>query len=327
MSKRLWEDLKGFSANKEVLEIENSILKKLNKNEKCYTKELNFNNNIFLYKSDYLLENDIKQEMLHKIDGIAFTITLEGEMKLKSQLKEKEFFSRESYINMHLISQDNIYHEMPKRSSYKSLSFILKDEFLQKVLPEDSLKEEFFKSLQNSYFSKELCNKKMDAKMSLLANEIYFSPLTGELNQLYLESKTLEIIHSCLNNIPQKESNVSSKGIKFSQYDINALYEAKSILLENLENPPSIEDLSKVVKLNDFKLQLGFKKFFNLSPYAYLLEERMQKSKHLLMDSEFNINEIALMVGYSYAQNFSNAFYKRFGLRPKELMKTRKYYF
>jgi len=53
----------------------------------------------------------------------------------------------------------------------------------------------------------------------------------------------------------------------------------------------------------------------------------MQKAKILLKESEYNINEIALLVGYSYAQNFSNAFLKRFGIRPKEIMKTRKYYY
>ena len=327
MSKGFLSSFKGFSNENEVFSTEKTILKRIDENGKCNLSEINFNDTVFLYRSDYLLKTEIKQEMVHKIDGVAFTVGLEGTMKLKSQLSNKEFFSKKSHINMHLISEDSIYHEVPKNNSYKALSFILKKQFLEKVLPENKLKEQIFSSLQESYFSKELCNIKMDTKMSFLANEIYSSPMVGKLNQLYLESKALEVIYNCLNSFSQNESNTDSNGIKFSQYDIEALHKARKVLLENMSNPPSIEELSKIVKLNDFKLQLGFKKFFNLTPYAFLLEERMQKAKVLLEQSEYNINEIALIVGYSYAQNFSNAFFKRFGMRPKELMKTRKYYY
>ena len=53
----------------------------------------------------------------------------------------------------------------------------------------------------------------------------------------------------------------------------------------------------------------------------------MQEAKKLLEQSEYDINEIALKTGYKYSYNFSNAFIKRFGIRPKDLMKNRKYYY
>ncbi|MCH9812652.1 MAG: hypothetical protein K0U47_01775 [Epsilonproteobacteria bacterium] len=46
----------------------------------------------------------------------------------------------------------------------------------------------------------------------------------------------------------------------------------------------------------------------------------------MLQDSYLNVNEISQQIGYKYTQNFSNAFYKRFGVRPKELMKSRNNY-
>ncbi|WP_419782558.1 helix-turn-helix domain-containing protein [Malaciobacter marinus] len=327
MCKKLWGSFKGFSDEKEFLNTEKNITEEFDKEGKCNLNEINFNDIVFLYKSDYLLKNEIKQDSTHKIDGIAFTLGLEGEMKLKSHITEEQFSSKKSYINLHLISQDCIYHEISKNSSYKALSFILKKDFLQKILPEDNFKEYVFNALEKNSFNEILYNSLMDIKMSFLANEIYKSPMIGKLDQLYLESKTLEVIYHCLNTFSQSKSDKDLSGIKFSQYDINALNKAKKILLENMHKPPSIEELSKIVKLNDFKLQFGFKIFFNLTPYSFLLEERMQKAKILLKESEYNINEIALLVGYSYAQNFSNAFLKRFGIRPKEIMKTRKYYY
>ncbi len=53
----------------------------------------------------------------------------------------------------------------------------------------------------------------------------------------------------------------------------------------------------------------------------------MIEAKRLLELSEYNINEIALKVGYRHSCNFTTAFLKRFGVRPKDVMKSRKYYY
>lgn len=312
----------------------NNKLEAINTNAKgkYNISKISFNENIFVYKSHSLLQESIQRSSLHAIDGIAFEIGIKGATYSKSLIFGHEFFSQESYMNIHLISQDNISHEIPKNTDNKALHFVLKKSFLEKVLPNSLFKDDVLKSLQNHYFNKTLAHIKMNSKIHYLANELFFSSLTGEMNQLYFESKTLEIIYHCLhifcnNKDTCKFHSDVSNGIKFTKYDIDALNKAKIILLENLQSPPNIATLSKIVKLNDFKLQIGFKKLFNLTPYACLLEERMQQAKILLETSELNINEISIMVGYTYAQNFSNAFFKRFGIRPKELMKNRKYYY
>ena len=58
-----------------------------------------------------------------------------------------------------------------------------------------------------------------------------------------------------------------------------------------------------------------------------ILEHKMIHAKQLLETSEFSILEIANFVGYKYQQSFSNAFFQFFGLRPKDVMKSRNYYY
>ena len=94
-----------------------------------------------------------------------------------------------------------------------------------------------------------------------------------------------------------------------------------------MKNPPSIIELSRQVKLNEFKLKHGFKKAFNTTPYNFLLEYKLQEAKQMLKDGDMNVSEVAFELGYKQVHGFSNAFYKRFGIRPKDIMKTSKYYY
>ncbi|MCH9812657.1 MAG: AraC family transcriptional regulator [Epsilonproteobacteria bacterium] len=55
--------------------------------------------------------------------------------------------------------------------------------------------------------------------------------------------------------------------------------------------------MSKRVKLNEFKLKTGFKKIFEMTPYGMLFVHRMNYGKYLLEKSEYNIKEIAAIVG------------------------------
>jgi len=165
----------------------------------------------------------------------------------------------------------------------------------------------------------------MKLKTQTLAYDILNSPYTNKLDKLYIESKVLELIHNELATLlSEKDENTT---IKFSKQDKEAIYHAREILLNSLSNPPSMKELAKIVAINDLKLKMGFRKFFNQTPYSISLEYRLQEAKKLLQTSEMNINEIAEHIGYKHATNFSNIFYKKFGIRPKELMKSRKYYY
>ena len=108
--------------------------------------------------------------------------------------------------------------------------------------------------------------------------------------------------------------------------DIEALHAIKSLIMQDKRNF-SINELSKKTAMNQTKLKYGFKELFNTTPGNMMLEARMYEAKRLLEKSECSVTEIAQITGYKYIQNFSNAFMKFFGTNPKEVMKSRKYYY
>jgi len=160
-----------------------------------------------------------------------------------------------------------------------------------------------------------------------LINDILFSHFYGELNSIFIQSKVLEIIFLEFQNLFSDENLISSvNSLKLDEKDIYAIKKAKEILIQNMKNPPSIIELAKKAKINDFKLKAGFKKVFNKTPYGLLLDYKMSIARKLLTTGDMNVNEVSKYIGYKYSQNFSTAFSKKFGILPKDVMKTKKYY-
>lgn len=61
-----------------------------------------------------------------------------------------------------------------------------------------------------------------------------------------------------------------------------------------------------------------FKEFTQMTPNQYIIRARLSKAKNLLLDSNYNICEIAAMVGYDNPLYFSHIFKKYIGVTPTE---------
>jgi AraC-like DNA-binding protein len=60
----------------------------------------------------------------------------------------------------------------------------------------------------------------------------------------------------------------------------------------------------------------AFTKSFQMSPYRWLLNQRLQKAKTLLMDSNESLADVACECGFCDQSHLSHAFSRRFGLSP-----------
>lgn len=139
--------------------------------------------------------------------------------------------------------------------------------------------------------------------------------ISSLLRFIYLESKAKEIVTLTLENEVIKRKDTTRK-IKLNKSDLSKMYLVKKIMIENMENPPSILELSKMVGLNTYKLKVGFKEMFGTTIFGYLRDIRMEKARLLLENHELNINEIANEVGYSNPSHFATAFRKKYDVTP-----------
>jgi AraC-like DNA-binding protein len=162
-------------------------------------------------------------------------------------------------------------------------------------------------------------------KQKVLLNELSISSLMdNKLKEIYIESKLLDLVYISVNEYNNK---ANKNDIALSSQDISSLKKAKTILIENMTNPPSLKELSYKSAINEFKLKKGFKQLFGNTVFGYLQEYRLNEAKALLESNEINIGEASSLVGYKSISHFSKIFKEHFGITPIEIKKEqRKFY-
>ncbi|MCT7609392.1 AraC family transcriptional regulator [Aliarcobacter butzleri] len=280
------------------------------------------NDDIYLFKTHAQANKDFSIQTNSKVDSLFINIILDGKVQYQSNTDDKieTFKKNDTYIKY--IDEADSMTALDKNSFSKGLAISIKNEFLEKQLSTYSYLLDKIKT-SSSFIHR------VDNSLNIkLANELFNSPFTNELHNIYLQSKVLEIIYNQIKEFEKcfckKECNCEK--IKLSNEDIQALYKARDIILLT-HDFPDLSTLARKVAINEFKLKFGFKKLFNTTVGQMILEHKMIHAKQLLETSEFSIAEIANFVGYKYQQSFSNAFFQFFGLRPKDVMKSRNYYY
>ena len=155
----------------------------------------------------------------------------------------------------------------------------------------------------------------MTPEMQNAVSKIFKTAYTGTLRKMFLQSQITELLTHFFAHISENKKEI----IKASEKE--KLYNAKDIISNNIATPPSLNELSKMIGLNNNKLKKNFKELFGVPVFKYLQNERLDKAHELLRNSEMNIQEVSWFVGYESVSSFSNAFLKKFGFRPSEVSK------
>ncbi|TVP59972.1 MAG: AraC family transcriptional regulator [Nodularia sp. (in: Bacteria)] len=153
-------------------------------------------------------------------------------------------------------------------------------------------------------------------EMQLALQQILRCPYQGVTKKVYLESKVLEILALMLEQeIELQRGKVCPLSLKHD--DLDRIHQAKKILLQRLDNPPSLIELARQVGLNDYTLKRGFRQVFGKTVFSYLHDYRLEQAQQLLARSEMKVTEIAGVIGFDSRSYFAAAFRKKFGMGPK----------
>ena len=84
-----------------------------------------------------------------------------------------------------------------------------------------------------------------------------------------------------------------------------------------LDHEIVLADLAKIVGLSQFHFGRLFKQSMGLSPYQYLLQQRIERAKKLLKHTDKSLSEIALSCGFNSHSHFGRKFRQLTGTTPK----------
>jgi AraC-like DNA-binding protein len=150
-----------------------------------------------------------------------------------------------------------------------------------------------------------------------VVRQILDHPYKGDLQQLFLLSKSIELLVLCAESCNLATTNAATKDpfIK-SPADKEKLVAVRDLINQRLDSPPNLSEIARTVGLNEFKLKRGFKEMFRTTVFGYLTEQRLLLARQTLLDTRKTAAEIAYELGYSTPQHFNNAFKRRFGDTP-----------
>ena len=308
MSKVYLKDLISLNCNSQNNVIKNSFPNKLGID---YMEKIHLQDGLLFLKTNYNLLKPIFLEAQQNERKFVITISLKGNTTYINSSDKKIIPFKEGFTTISLFENTHGFREFKDKQINQ----------VRLVLSESFLKRNFQKSLVEKYFFNKQNLQLLDFSLTsiqsqFLINDILNCKLVGELETIYKQGKIFELLSLEISKLEKNKEEIF-----LDNYDKNAILKAKEILLNNLQNPPSIVALARDVHLSEVKQKKGFKQLYKASPYQLLLTHKMHIAKNMLESGEYNINEIALQVGYKFANNFTNAFFKEFKILPKDILK------
>jgi transcriptional regulator GlxA family with amidase domain len=87
---------------------------------------------------------------------------------------------------------------------------------------------------------------------------------------------------------------------------------------ERLEGPLRVDDLAAAAKLSPAHFRRAFSISFGMSPYAFVMQQRIERAQTLLLAAEHEMGDIAFACGLSDQAHFSRLFRRFVGTTPSQ---------
>jgi len=137
---------------------------------------------------------------------------------------------------------------------------------------------------------------------------------------------TVEIV---LNNFKYKKIDITrSSANPFLDENPYIIKRVIEYISENISEKIEISTLAKIANWTEQHFIRVFTKHLKHTPYQYVLQQKIEKSKILLKETNISIGNIAFDLGFNSYSNFSVAFKKETGKTPntyRNEMKAKKF--
>lgn len=145
-----------------------------------------------------------------------------------------------------------------------------------------------------------------------LVDSLRNCPVFNPAREMWFRSKALEVA-SLLFFRPAEGELLCTRTQRLARERVE---KAKAILKEQMQNPPSLEELARMVSCSSFYLSRQFAQAGGMTMQQYLRQIRMERAAELLRTGKCNVTEAAMEVGYNSLSHFSSSFHETFGCCP-----------
>jgi len=156
---------------------------------------------------------------------------------------------------------------------------------------------------------------KSDFRLKCLL-QLLAADMLGESHgeKMYIDSLVdATLIHLTRNYV------IESEGAGHGETQLNAiqLEKVRQHVFDYVDTPLSVADLAKVVDLEPHEFPRAFRSATGITPYQYVLKERIEWAQHLLRTTDLSLAEVSLAVGFSSQSHFTRTFGKQKLMTPQ----------
>lgn len=281
-----------------------------------YSNIFNFDEDLSYIETSYTPSKNLC--ILNQVDTheprIVVTIGLKGHSRFCDQKGEVVSFDK-GYTSIATFNSSIGERQYEANKAITQLRLSMNKKWLDRHFGENKFQHLFTKNGLKQLSHRPISHQGISAAQQLLKCNV-----SKEVKQLFMQGQAMTLLATELSPLCADETKGSTC---YKAKDQKIALLAQDILQAEFKNPPSVEELSRRVGVNQFKLKQLFHAFFNNTPYGLLLDIRMQKAYELLEKTRCHVNIAADFVGYSHASNFSAAFIKYYGVSPKIISKDK----
>ena len=161
---------------------------------------------------------------------------------------------------------------------------------------------------------------KINPSMAVVLNQLISFNLNSSIKTLYIKGKAYELLSLFFNR--SEDADIEQCPYLVDEVNVAKLKKAKDIMIANMAEPPTLQELADEIDLSLKKLKEGFKQIYGDSVFSFLFDYKMEVARKLLESGNYNVNEVGLKVGYSTGSHFIAAFKKKFGTTPKKYIQA-----
>lgn len=163
-------------------------------------------------------------------------------------------------------------------------------------------------------------DKELSPNEIVVLNQLFHYGLHSSLEKLYTRGKVYELISLYFH----RNDTEGAQNCPFLEDEANVekIQKAKKIVIDNMTEPPTLNELANIINLPLQQLKDGFKHIYGETVFAFLFNYKMEYARKLLATKKYNIAETSFEVGYSTPSHFIAAFKKKFGATPKKYMSS-----
>ncbi|MFS2005193.1 response regulator [Duganella sp. CT11-25] len=115
---------------------------------------------------------------------------------------------------------------------------------------------------------------------------------------------------------PPPEADDDGQAEPDSDPDAVIVSAVKRLIADNLATLPGLADIARSVGTYREKLSQVFREQTGMTVFGFIREERIRRGEELLRDTDIDVQDIALLIGFNNAGNFATAFRERMGVTP-----------